>query len=148
VQAQSIETVSIRPPLQVFKQAARENVKGTLRSRAQFRRVYDNGEKRVGKYVVVFARPSDATPGCSVGVVASRKVGDAVRRNRAKRLLRSAYRPLMPELQTPCELIFVARRGIVDPQVRAGLVEAELRALLAPLGYLSQDPGRVLGGQG
>jgi ribonuclease P protein component len=123
-------------------------VKGTLRTRAQFRRVYDNGEKRVGKYVVVFAYPSEKAVGCRVGVVASRKVGDAVRRNRAKRLLRSAYRPLKPEVRRPCELIFVARRSIVDPAVRAALVEDELRALLAPLGYLSLDPDRALGGQG
>jgi ribonuclease P protein component len=122
-------------------------VKGTLRSSAEFRRVYDGGEKRVGRYVVVFARPSEEKQ-TRVGVVASRKVGDAVRRNRAKRLLRSAYRPLHPAVSKPAELMFVARRNLIGPDVRAALVEAELRALLTGLGYLSQGSPTESGARG
>jgi ribonuclease P protein component len=115
-------------------------VKGTLRSRAQFRRVYDHGEKRVGKYVVLFVLAPEIEGRTQVGVVASRKVGDAVRRNRAKRVLRSAYREVLPMMTKSCELILVARRSVVDPEVRSDMVQAELRAHLKGLGYLSLNP--------
>ena len=60
-----------------------------LRNRRDFARVYAEADKRVGRLFVLYllAAEADAT-----AVVASRKLGKAVRRNRAKRLLREALR--------------------------------------------------------
>ncbi|MFH1843005.1 MAG: ribonuclease P protein component [bacterium] len=59
----------------------------SLRSRGEFQLVYTEGVKRVGRYLVLYLLPAmeDAK-----AVVASRKVGKATKRNRAKRLLREA----------------------------------------------------------
>lgn len=59
-----------------------------------------------------------------VGVVAGRKMGKAVARNRAKRLLREAARRLYPYLMPGWDLILIARSPILDakePQVEAAL---------------------------
>lgn len=109
----------------------------TLRSRSQFQRLYTQGKKAVGSFLVAFAdEPTSDEAPTGVAFVASRKVGGAVRRNRAKRLLREAYAAVAPELG-PHTLVLVARRATADPKTRMAAVEKELRALLIRLGYLS-----------
>ena len=61
----------------------------TLQRAWQFHLTYDQGRKQVAPAVVVFH--VERAPDRSVGFVASRKVGNAVQRNRAKRLMRAAF---------------------------------------------------------
>jgi len=56
-------------------------------------------------------QPAGARP--RVGVITSRKLGDAVVRNRARRLLREAFRAHQHELAGPVDLVLVARASIV-----------------------------------
>jgi RNase P protein component len=61
----------------------------SLARKGDFQKVYNEGAKSVGRLVVVYLLPAaDAAR----AVVASRKVGGSVQRNRAKRLLREAFR--------------------------------------------------------
>lgn len=61
----------------------------SLVKKSDFQKVYEQGAKKVGRLLVVYLLCADDT---AVSVVASRKVGNAVKRNRAKRLLREAFR--------------------------------------------------------
>jgi len=61
----------------------------SLAKKSEFKTVYERGVKRIGRLLVVYLlNGSDEAR----AVVASRKVGGAVQRNRAKRLLREAVR--------------------------------------------------------
>ncbi|UCH83899.1 MAG: ribonuclease P protein component [Candidatus Latescibacterota bacterium] len=67
--------------------------RNVLRSPWQFRLVYQDGTKIVCKYAILFYhRTGEPNSGPLFGVVASKRVGNAVSRNRAKRLLREAIR--------------------------------------------------------
>ena len=81
-----------------------------LQYNRQFRHVYDNGRHYHGRLVVayVLAVPAAAT----AGIVTSRKIGNAVARNRARRLLREAYRLNQHQLREHFQIVMVARQSI------------------------------------
>ena len=58
--------------------------------------------------------PDGATP--RLGVVTSKKIGNAVARNRARRLLRESFRQHQHELVQPIDLVLVARNSIAGKQ--------------------------------
>lgn len=63
--------------------------------------------------VLVQARPRDAEPLVRAGFTATKRIGGAVERNRAKRRLREAARLLLPALASPgFDYVFVARGGV------------------------------------
>src|SRR3954454_24742421 len=62
--------------------------------------------------VLVQARPRDETPLVRAGFTATKRIGGAVQRNRAKRRMREAARLLLPELARPGhDYVFIARGG-------------------------------------
>ncbi len=62
-----------------------------IRRRGEFQRVFDTGRRAHGRYLTIIAAPA---PGhdSRIGIVASKKLGGAVVRNRAKRLIREVFR--------------------------------------------------------
>lgn len=83
-----------------------------LRRRSEFDRVYNDGTAlRSGHVVLVYAPNQNV--GLRSAVVASRKVGSSVVRNRAKRLLRESVRALVSQCErTAIDIVLVARRGL------------------------------------
>lgn len=106
-----------------------------LRRPEDFRHVWNHGQSWVHPLFVVWCVRNDLSSS-RIGITASRKVGGAVQRNRARRLLREAARHLYPHLEPGWDLVLVARATLnaaSEPQV-----EAALRALLQRSG-LWQD---------
>jgi len=103
-----------------------------LRHSGDVERVFDEGKSWAHPLLVLVARPNEL--GLSrVGVTASRKVGGAVERNRAKRLLREAARHLYPQFETRgWDIMLVARPKLVEAKEIE--VERALTSLLERAG--------------
>lgn len=94
-----------------------------LRRADDFERARREGRSWSHPLLVLVAWPNclDHT---RVGVTASRSVGKAVMRNRAKRLLRESTRRLYPFIRPGWDLVLIARRPITaarEPEVRQAL---------------------------
>lgn len=84
----------------------------SLKSNRAFRRLYGRGRSAVTPYFVVYARKNNR-PQSRLGIAASVKLGNAVKRNRIRRRLRELYRIHEGELLPGYDIILVARtRGI------------------------------------
>jgi ribonuclease P protein component len=77
------------------------------------KRVRRSGKTYAHPLVVLFTLPNpDKT--LRIAVVAGKSVGTAVKRNRAKRLLRAAIQPLIPCLRVGWDLMLIARQGLTQ----------------------------------
>lgn len=85
-----------------------------LRKRWEFLAVQRHGKRLHGRYLVVIASLRDSEESTRLGVTVSRKVGNAVVRNRLKRLIREAFRVQQWVLPKSLDLVVVAKRSAVD----------------------------------
>lgn len=83
-----------------------------VRRRGEFQRVFDSGYRVATRYFTLLFSPRDSPP-TRLGIVASRKLGDSVRRNRAKRLIREVFRHLDAP-SAALDLVVIPRRELFD----------------------------------
>ena len=76
-----------------------------------FLTLYKKGKYSASKYSVIYVRPN-GRPFNRLGITAGKKVGNAVCRNRAKRLIRLAYREAEAKLPVGMDIVIVARSHI------------------------------------
>ena len=97
-----------------------------LRKPREFQRVYVKGKRFEGRYMTVFILPSK-TEFQRLGITASKKaIGNAVQRNRAKRLLRETFRlskAELNELNTKFDWVLNARRSLLKVKLEKPLEE-------------------------
>ncbi|MFN8706409.1 MAG: ribonuclease P protein component [Planctomyces sp.] len=84
---------------------------GRIKESADFQRLYNQGSKAGDQHLLVFAAPNGLSFS-RFGLSVSKKHGNAVRRNRRKRLLREAFRLLQQELPPGLDLVLIPSNRI------------------------------------
>jgi ribonuclease P protein component len=102
-----------------------------LTRQLQFERTYTQGRRFAGRCMVLWCY-QDADAALRLGVVASRRIGPAVVRNRAKRRLRELFRINRHRFGGQMDVVLVARPAIIKAAWN-DLVE-ELNGLAARAG--------------
>jgi ribonuclease P protein component len=99
---------------------ARQSFPKTLRVRQQadFDRAYQARLFAADDVLVVNACPTEL-PHPRLGLSVSKKVGNAVARNRWKRLIREAFRLLQAEIPGGVDLIVRPQKGAAEPELAA-----------------------------
>ncbi len=115
-----------------------------IRKRTDFQAVYHKGVRLGSKLFTVFALSTETDHPARVGLTVTRKIGNAVTRNRCKRLLREAVRKHWVLLPDGTDMVLHARRGLDTAQ--AVDVEREIaRTLSKAVRRLARQSRRIAG---
>ncbi len=105
----------------------------SIKQNSRFQRLYKKGTSMVSPCLVCYVRKL-ARDEVFLGLTVSKKIGGAVERNRAKRVLRVAARQAQKQGLSCCEMLLVARGK--TPFVKSTRVAEELCQMLRKGGFL------------
>ncbi len=103
-----------------------------LKARHEFQTVQTQGRRAATRFVTLLALPNQLSAD-RLGLIASRKFGNAIMRNRAKRRLREIFRQTEPDAvvtrgQIPLDVVAIPKRAMLDAPM--SVVAADVRAAL------------------
>ena len=102
---------------------ARPGRANRVRKRAEFLEIQGDGVRVNGDCLVfILKRRPNGSP-LRLGITASRKIGGAVQRSRARRLIREAFRAVFAELPSGLDIVVIVRRPLGERKMAAVLGE-------------------------
>ncbi len=107
----------------------------TLNRNADFHRTYRRGKVYTSPALVSYVTKNRAGI-CRIGITTSKKIGNAVERNRSRRVIRAAFRAVEPQLNPGWDIVFVARSK--TKYLKSTQLEAIMRKHLEQAGVMSQ----------
>lgn len=93
--------------------------------RAEFQQVYEHGIRTHGRFSTIFIRRNELPHG-RLGIAATKKLGGAVERNRAKRLIREVFR--RNNIAPGYDVVVVPKRELLRASLT--VLEADYRTIL------------------
>jgi ribonuclease P protein component len=109
-----------------------------LTKSSEFKRVRRKGKSYAHPLVVLVVLPKEEGQ-TQIGISAGRSVGSAVRRNRAKRMLREASRNLMPNIKAGWNIVLLSRHPL--PEASLSEIQSVLAQLFSRAGVLNEING-------
>ena len=108
----------------------------SLKRHKEFRYTYRTGRSQSGHLLtVVYAKSRTET--IRIGFSVSKRVGNAVQRNRAKRRMRACISPMIGNLKGGCNIILIARPEVLDAPFTE--LKRQTEALLKRCGVLEHE---------
>lgn len=105
----------------------------TFKENKDFRRLYYRGKSVASDSLVTYAMKKKAG-GCKYGITTSKKIGNAVERNRSKRVIRAAFSSLEDEICGSWDFVFVARSR--TSRVKMQVVLSQMKEHFAAMGVI------------
>jgi len=83
-----------------------------LRSRSQITKTLDEGrKKKIGTYCTIIYNPNKLNR-VRLGIIASKKIGNAVVRNRAKRRIREVFREIKNRISPAMDIVIISGKDL------------------------------------
>ena len=105
----------------------------TLTANGEFRALYHRGKSAIHPAVVVYVRPN-RQQALRLGITTGKKLGGAVQRNRCRRIIREAFRLLVPQMTGGWNIVCVARHRALT--MKSQQMQTVLQKLLRELGVI------------
>jgi len=109
--------------------------KTVLRKKSDFSLLYNKGKSVNDRYVVLFLK-KNGLPYNRIAFLASKKVGNSVVRNRARRLMKESYREIKEHMDIGYDFIFIARKTICN--LKCADVKKSMEAAIKRAGALKR----------
>ena len=109
--------------------------KGVLRKKSDFSKIYNKGKSVGDRYVVLFYKKNNLQSN-RIAFLASKKVGNSVRRNRARRLMKESFRLLDIDFPLGYDFIIIARNTICNR--KCADVQESLRSAFRRAGVIKK----------
>lgn len=103
----------------------------TLKNSRDFQRVYDRGKSYANRYLVIFFRKNNLNEN-RAGFVTTKKLGNAVKRNKYRRRLRESYRLYQDRIEKGHDMIFLFRNNI--PEIGYAEIDSALKHIVSIAG--------------
>ncbi len=103
----------------------------TLKKNKEFRRAYFKGKSIASPVLITYVQRNREKTN-RLGITASKKTGNAIKRNRARRIIKEAYRQLFDNLKAGNDFVFVARAQ--TPFVKTDRILKDMTCHLKKLG--------------
>ncbi|MBQ9517173.1 MAG: ribonuclease P protein component [Eubacterium sp.] len=107
----------------------------TLKENKDFRRLYYRGKSVASPCLVTYAMRSRG--GVRYGITTSKKIGNAVQRNRSRRVIRAALSELEGQIGGSWDIVFVARSK--TGYVKMQRVQKEMEEHFKKLGVIDEN---------
>lgn len=110
-----------------------------------FSKAYRKGKCNANKYVAVYAlknygkRTDRDIFATKLGITVNKKLGSAVKRSRVKRIIRAAYRELLPKTKSGFVIIIAARTAIFGKGVKTTDIVPHMKKSFEMLGLISEQ---------
>ena len=95
-----------------------------LKLNSDFRRAYGRGKSYSDPALVTYVLRNNRAGVCRVGITTGKKIGNAVVRNRCRRVITAALNDIYSDISGGCDIVFVARGK--TPYVKSTLVKKEM----------------------
>jgi len=108
----------------------------TLNQNSDFRRAYGRGKSYASAALVTYV-VKNRVGYCRYGITTGKKIGNAVERNRSRRVIRAAFCQLYPEMTGSFDIVFVARSK--TKYVKSTAVMKTMREHLSSAGVINRN---------
>lgn len=96
-----------------------------LKGTANFKAIFKDGEKSFSSFFVVYRSPIIQQRPSQIGLIASKKVGGAVERNKARRLLSEAIRKMLVKTDDQRDRVYIIKKELLNAKFEELCSEVE-----------------------
>ena len=107
-----------------------------LKQNVDFHRIYSRGKSKADSVLVTYALKTRGNEQ-HIGITTSKKLGNAVERNRCRRVIRAAYSSMQSECSGGWNIVFVAR--FKTKQTKSTDLSVVMKKQLKDLGVIKTD---------
>ena len=108
----------------------------TLNCNSDFRRLYNRGKAVTDPALVIYYQKNRAGI-CRIGITTGKKIGNAVERNRSRRIIKEAFRSVHKDVEGTYDFVFVARSK--TKYQKSTYIEKVMREMMLDSGIIADN---------